>query len=130
MEPATACQTDPSALLANDCASFINACTISKDDPANKEMRTRQTKTRLSQEAGEAASTNRKTHQLANNSKPNSTVKRRGRQEAVTDYCKFHYLGEAKKNAMNNDLNDTTDHKIPEIKSLNISKHLHQFKSY
>jgi hypothetical protein len=49
MEPATACQTDPSALLANDCASFIIACTISKDDPANKEMRTRQTKTRLSQ---------------------------------------------------------------------------------
>jgi hypothetical protein len=79
MEPATACQTDPSALLANDCASFINACTISKDDPVNKEMSTRQTKTRLSQEAGEAASTNRKTHQLANNSKPNSTVKRRGR---------------------------------------------------
>jgi hypothetical protein len=31
---------------------------------------------------------------------------------------------------LNNDLNDTTDHKFPEIKSLNISKHLHQFKSY
>jgi hypothetical protein len=44
----------------------------------------------------------------------------------VTDYYKFHYLGEAQKIAMNNDLNDTTDHKIPEIK---ISKNFQKLAS-
>ena len=90
----------------------INACTNGKDDRANKEMSTRQTNNRLSPEAGKAASTNRKTQQLAINNKPDSTVKRRGWQEAVTDYYKFHYGGEAQKIAMYKDLNDTTDHKF------------------
>ena len=56
----------------------IIACTNCKDDPANKEMSTRQTNNRLSPEAGKAASTNRKTQQSAINNKPGSTVKRRG----------------------------------------------------
>jgi hypothetical protein len=56
----------------------INACINGKDDPANKGLSTKQTNTRLSPEGGEAASTNRKTQQLANNNKPDSTVKRRG----------------------------------------------------
>jgi hypothetical protein len=44
----------------------------------------------------------------------------------VTDYYKFHYGGEAQKIAMNNDLNDTTDHKISEIK---ISKNFQKLES-
>ena len=90
----------------------IIACTNCKDDPAHKEMSTRQTNSRLSPEAGQAAPTNRKTQQSAINNKPGSTVKRRGWQEAVTDYYKFHYGGEAQKIAMYKDLNDTTDHKF------------------
>ena len=130
MEPATACLTDPSPLLANDCASFIIACTISKDDLANRRNKDPANRNPPITKAGEATSTSRKTNQLANNNQAKLNGQEEGRQEAVTDYIKFHYLGEAKKNAMNNDLYDTTEHKFPEIKSLNISKHSHQFKSY
>ena len=59
--------------------------------------------TRLSQETGEVTSTSRKTNQLANNNQAKLNGQEEGRQEAVTDYIKFHYLGEAYKNAMNND---------------------------
>ena len=126
MEPDTVCQTYPSTLLANDCASYYS---LHKDDPAHKEMSTRQTNSRLSSEAGQAVPTSRKTHQSAINNKPGSKVKRRGWQEPtdMKHYYKFYYGGESTENAMYKDLSNTTYHNSWN-KDYEKYQNLHQFE--